>query len=182
MPWFRSYSTDIRTGIDIKYITRWTGLPRFMIIGAWLIIEAIANDSPERGKLIDSNWKAMTLDDLLFEIEIDEEQGKVLIDAFLQRNMLDQDNKGVYNLPKWDEKQFSSDGSSTDRVRKHRAKKKAERQRQVVSTPNPNGLHPPNDKNSDYAKQAEHSGNSEETTEKRFIGVIESDTETESET
>jgi hypothetical protein len=51
MPWFRFYSEAL-SDRKLDWIVQDSGLPRLTVLGAWTALLAMANDSPERGRLL----------------------------------------------------------------------------------------------------------------------------------
>ncbi len=119
-PWFRMYS-EILSDRKVARIAKQLQQPKAVIVGVWVLLLSLASESPERGKLLISEGIPFTTDELLDEIDLGE-VGSVIVDAFVGIGMLSiEDN--IYAISKWDERQPASD-NSTERVRKHRAKKK----------------------------------------------------------
>jgi DnaD/phage-associated family protein len=151
MPWFRVYS-ELLNDKKIKRISRIMQMPRAYVVGAWVTILCLANESPVRGKLMLSDDIPMGEDDLLEELGLDVETTRRLIDSFINLAMLGEDS-GL-TITNWNERQFKSD-NSTARVQKHRAKQ--------------------------AEKLGNVSPFSDETLPKRYRNVIETETETETE-
>lgn len=121
MPWLRLYN-EIRNDAKIKRIARLTGQSKFMLVGVWVTILVLANESPRRGKLLISNDIPMTYDDILDELGIDAETFRIIWDSFIDMEMISA-NEGVYEVANWDKRQFASDNVAA-RMRKSRAKKR----------------------------------------------------------
>jgi regulator of RNase E activity RraB len=124
MPWFRLYS-EILDDKKIKRICRTTGTNRATVIGLWVILLAMANDSSDRGALQISEGIPYELSDIAFEAEIPDDQVDTLMKLFEKYDMLHFDNKAGWSILNWDGRQFKSDNVA-ERVAKHRAKKQAE--------------------------------------------------------
>lgn len=121
MPWLRLYN-EIRNDAKIKRIARLTSQSKFMLVGVWVTILVLANESPRRGKLLISNDIPMTYDDILDELGLDTDIFKVIWDSFINMEMIAV-NEGVYEVSNWDKRQFASDNVAA-RMRKSRAKKR----------------------------------------------------------
>lgn len=120
MPWFRSYS-EILSDRKIIRICRITNQPKVIVVGLWITILALANDSPERGKLLLTKEIPYTTDDIVAESELPKEDVIKLLDAFRGMSMIN--GKKVIEVSNWKKRQFKSDDSS-ERVRKHREQQK----------------------------------------------------------
>jgi len=122
MPWFRVYS-EILDDQKIKRICRVTGESKALIVGVWICLLALANDSGERGRLTISDKIPYSLDDLIDETGLDEDVLKIVIDHFIELDMLTVGNNVAltYEIKNWDGRQFKSDNSS-QRVKDWRAK------------------------------------------------------------
>lgn len=123
-PWFRLWS-DTLADRKLKRAARSLELPKATVLGAWTITLCLANDSPERGKLMVgvSDW--LSAEEIEDELELGAEVGAALLSAFVSLGLLHCHNLG-YEVANWDKRQFRSDGKSTARVRRHREKKAAE--------------------------------------------------------
>lgn len=121
MPWLRLYN-EMRTDAKIKRIARLTGQSRFFLVGVWVNILILANESPERGKLLISSDIPMTLDDILDELGIEADTLQIIWDSFINLGMI-AINEETYEITNWNKRQFASD-DPRERVKKHRAKKK----------------------------------------------------------
>lgn len=128
-PWFRFYSETL-TDRKIDRICRITEQPKVVIIGAWSILMALANDSPIRGILLLTEDMPFTLEELADEMGLPVNMALSILDEFERFDMLHQ-NDGTYYLTNWDKRQFTSD-SSTERVRRHRERKQEEEQEDVA--------------------------------------------------
>lgn len=124
MDWFRVYS-ELRTDPKLRRVARVTGESKLTVVGAWVTLLCLANDSPERGQLLISAGMPFLAEELIAELDLDSERGQRLLDAFLDVNMLTLAEDGTYIITNWSKRQFNSD-NSTGRVRRHRAKKQAE--------------------------------------------------------
>jgi DnaD/phage-associated family protein len=119
MPWFRVYS-DIMTDRKISRICKKTGQSRALVIGLWICLLSLANESPKRGQLFLADDIPYTIDDLEDETGLPTEIVSQLIEEFRSFGMIS--GSGVLRIENWDKRQYKSD-SSTQRVREHRAKK-----------------------------------------------------------
>lgn len=120
-PWFRLYSDVLhdkkitRTSVQVKQ-------PKALVLGLWVTILSLANDSPERGKLLISDGIPLTLDEILYEAGLNGE-GQPIIDEFIKANMLSIED-GTVTVTHWQDRQFASD-HSRERVKQYRERKKA---------------------------------------------------------
>jgi hypothetical protein len=119
-PWFRFYS-EILSDRKLQRIGRATGQPAVTIIGAWSIILAIANDSPERGVLLLDEDRPWLAEDLADEFGLDLATTERLLQEFQDWHMLHTEGVALC-VTNWQQRQFSSD-SSTERVNLHRQRK-----------------------------------------------------------
>ena len=124
MPWFRLYS-EILDDKKIKRICRITSYNKATVIGLWVILLAMANDSSDRGALQISDGIPYDISDIAFESDIPDDQVDTLMKLFEQYDMLDYNNKDGWSIQNWDGRQFKSDNVAV-RVAKHRAKKAQE--------------------------------------------------------
>lgn len=122
-PWFRFYSETL-TDKKIRRVCRDTGACKATVIGVWVVILALASESPERGKLLISADIPLTADDIHDETGIDRANFDALVAAFVAYGMLDTDDD-CWEVCNWEKRQPNSD-NSTARVRKFRAKKQGE--------------------------------------------------------
>lgn len=123
MPWFRVYS-EILDDKKIKRICRATEFNKAVVIGTWICLLSLANESDDRGKLLISENMPYDINDMVCETELPEDDLKKLISLFEKYDMLENVN-GCYEIKNWDGRQFKSDNSS-ERVAKHREKKRNE--------------------------------------------------------
>jgi DnaD/phage-associated family protein len=127
LPWFRFYSEAL-SDRKVARAVRISGQPKAVVMGVWLILLCLANDSPERGKLMlgDDMW--LEEDEIVAETGLDMVTFGKVISAFQQLNMLAV-GRG-YELPNWSKRQYKSDNSSA-RVAAYRERK---RQQQDTET------------------------------------------------
>ena len=112
--WLRLY-TEIRSDRKLRRLSpaqRWL----------WVVILTIAKESPRPGCLLLSEGVPVTVEDLADDAAIPLDEVKSGVEAFMSQKMLGQSGD-VYCLVNWDKRQFVSDGS-TERVQKHRQKKR----------------------------------------------------------
>jgi len=117
--WFRFYSESLRDR-KLERISRVTGQPKALLLGVWVTLLSLANDSPIPGALLLTEDIPLELDDLCLETDLDHDTLAPIIDRFIALQMLSQE-EGVYIVTNWDKRQFKSD-SSRERVRRHRAR------------------------------------------------------------
>lgn len=112
--WFRCY-TEIKRDRKLRRLPvahRWV----------WVVLMALAKESPSEGRLLLSEDLPITVEDIADEAAIDTEEVEQAIERFKEQNMIHEED-GVYVLTNWDDRQFVSD-TSTERVRKYRQRKK----------------------------------------------------------
>lgn len=119
MPWFRLYSEALNDPKITRLCTR-TKLPKYAILGAITSLLCVANQSPVRGKLMMSESEPLTAEEIMAMCGMGEE-GEVIIKSLLELKFLSLDGE-VYQITHWDKRQ--SPGESTERVRRHRERKK----------------------------------------------------------
>jgi DnaD/phage-associated family protein len=121
LPWFRLY-TEILDDKKIKRVCRVTNECKALVVGVWVILLALANDSDERGKLLVSEGNAYTLADLTDETGIQSEVFIDIVNEFKKLGMLEQIDETL-QIINWDSRQYKSDDSK-QRVNKYRDKQK----------------------------------------------------------
>ena len=121
-PWFRFYSESLRDR-KLERVARVTGQPKALLIGVWVTLLSLANDSPIPGALLLTEDIALGLEDFALETGIEPDLLILIIDRFLVLQMLTLES-GVYLVTNWDKRQFKSD-SSVERVRRYRERKAA---------------------------------------------------------
>ena len=167
LSWFRFYG-EARTDMKISRVCVLSKQPKGLVMGAWTILLCLASDSPERGQLLISEDMPVTIEEIIFEIGIDDEAGKALINAFIKVDMLTLEGD-IYGISKWNDRQYSSD-SSTNRVRRFRKRQRQEK-------PETRNRNVPGGEGDDYPKR---SRNDDETF--RNVPVTPPESESESET
>lgn len=110
MQWFRFYSE----ALDDPKVQRLPG----DLFKAWVNLLCLANEADERGTL-------PTLDDIAFRLRLDDQKTADALRGLCRAGLLDGDADDGYSIHAWDKRQPDSD-SSTERVRRHRAKKQQE--------------------------------------------------------
>lgn len=119
-PWFRFYSETLRDR-KIEHLARVTGQSKTLLIGVWVTLLSLANDSPIPGALLLTEDIPLAIGDLAMELGLDVDATGGIIDALLGLRMLTFEN-GVYCVTNWEKRQFKSD-SSQERVRAYRERK-----------------------------------------------------------
>jgi hypothetical protein len=117
-PWFRVYS-EILDDRKIKRICKKTGHSKALVIGIWVSLLALANNSPVRGTLTLSEDMPYTLEDMEDELGLPGEIINQLVDEFAGMGMVN--GKATLKITHWEKRQFKSD-TSTERVREYREK------------------------------------------------------------
>lgn len=116
--WFRFYSEapdDPKFGI----IARETGVDENIAFAGWAKILCRANSSPVRGSLYVTSQRQLCDADISFSLKIDIETCIKLLQAYIQMEMLDIDERGAYRVKNWEKRQFASD-TSRKRTREYR--------------------------------------------------------------
>jgi hypothetical protein len=119
MKWFRVYSETF-SDLKLRKVARQVDLPLVSVIGIWLALLSLASESPDRGKLLIGSCTPVTLDD------INEYAGcnvSETLQHFIAIGIVTQDATGIYAIPSWDKRQYTSD-DSTARVKASRERKK----------------------------------------------------------
>ena len=119
MPWFRIYSGDILYDRKIARVCKKTGQSHALVLGIWITILALANESPNRGELLISEGIPYAIDDLEDLTELPCEVLSQILDEFRSHGMIS--GEIVISVSNWDKRQFKSDNSAA-RVKKHREK------------------------------------------------------------
>lgn len=122
-PWFRVYS-ELLTERKIERIRRTTKLPRVVIRGVWVTLLAMANDSPQRGVLLWAEGVPVTTDELCDDLEMDRAELDALMAEFETLHMIGHQEE-IIECTNFGKRQFKSD-SSADRVKRYRARRKAQ--------------------------------------------------------
>lgn len=120
MPWFRVYSEAIHDR-KLRRVARQTSQPWPLVFGAWVGMLCLANESPQRGRILIGEDMPMEHDEIAEELQLDMSTYRTLWRAFEEAGMVADNGNGV-TICKWEERQFKSD-NSTERVRRHRRKK-----------------------------------------------------------
>lgn len=128
-PWFRLYSADLLSDRKLLRISRVCNLPMATVRGVWLTLLAMANDSPERGCLLISTDIPVTEEEIRCDLGLDPATFEALLSEMETLNMIQRGDCIV--VTKFLERNPSSD-SSTERVRRYRARKRGERQGKAV--------------------------------------------------
>ena len=120
-PWFRLYD-EVLHDRKLTRIAKVTGNSRVLVLGAWVGLLALANDSPERGRLLLAGGVPLTAEDIALEIDIDFDVLNEIMAEMQRLDMLGVEAKAFF-VAQWPGRQFESD-SSTERVRRYREKQK----------------------------------------------------------
>ena len=124
MPWFRVYS-ELLDDKKIKRVMRSTGECKALIVGVWICLLSLANDSDERGHLSISQNIPYTINDLVDETGLTADILQNIIDEFIALDMLEICDETLV-ISNWNDRQFKSD-NSTERCRKLRENKAKEK-------------------------------------------------------
>jgi len=141
MPWFRLYS-DVLSDRKLARICRQVKQPKALVLGVWVTLLALANESPNRGHLLISENMPLTDEEIRAETGLDEPTFNAILDAFCGIGLMERGDESL-KVVKWDKRQFKSD-SSTTRVQRHRERQAQEDsnatetlQEQPCNTPDP---------------------------------------------
>ena len=121
-PWFRFYSETLRDR-KLERIARVTGQPKALIVGVWVTILSLANDSPIPGALLLTEDIPLALGDIAMEADMPDDVVSTIIERFQAMQMMIVEDD-VHIVANWDKRQFKSD-SSIERVRRYRERKAA---------------------------------------------------------
>jgi hypothetical protein len=119
MPWFRVYS-EILNDRKIDRICKRTSQSKALIIGVWICLLALANDSDDRGTLLIAADLPFTPDDLADITKLPIEIVGQLLDEFRSHGMIN--GHTPLKITNWSKRQFKSDDIGA-RVKKHRVKR-----------------------------------------------------------
>ena len=121
-PWFRLYSDQILHERELTLIARATKRPKATLIGTWVILLSLANDSPIPGVLLATEDVPLALDDLRAEMGLDPKTVGVIIEQLIEHGLLSFE-AGRYSITNWSRRVYKSDNSA-ERTREHRARMK----------------------------------------------------------
>lgn len=120
-PWFRFYSSAIGDK-KLSMVARVTGMSFLEVLGALAALLCLANESPERGKLMLTKALPMAIEDIAEALHCNVTVTLQLLQAFQQAEILDLVGQ-TWTVINWDSRQRNGDNSA-ERVRKHRAAKR----------------------------------------------------------
>lgn len=118
MAWFRVYDSiiDDENLMELKPYQKWL----------WIVCLALANRSKIRGRLILKDGQPMSVHLIAQKAGVTAAQAEKTLKRFEELGLLHRDQEtGAWVITNWDKRQFISD-SSTERVRAHRARRRAE--------------------------------------------------------
>ena len=119
MKWFRLYS-EILHDRKLARIARHEQYPLYQLIGVWVSVLCIANEAPDRGKLMLGKTIPMTEEDIAFELGMSVADLQHLFQAFIEYEMVHHDGNH-FCITSWSKRQFKSD-DSYERVKRYREK------------------------------------------------------------
>ena len=119
MKWFRLYG-ELLHDRKIARIARTEQLSKCTVLGAWVGILMLANESPERGYLMLTEGIPLDTEEIGDALGLYDSDLTYLLGAFIACNMLS-DNDGYLSITNWTKRQFKSDDSAA-RVKLHREK------------------------------------------------------------
>lgn len=120
-PWCRLYHETL-SDRKIKLVAIETGQPKPLIMGVWTSLLMLANESPERGRLLSGKGQPLSFPFMADEIGLSETDLQAILNEFMEMGMIHVDDGGVLVITNWEDRQFKSD-NSTERVKRFRAKK-----------------------------------------------------------
>ena len=121
--WFRFYSESLRDR-KIERICNVTKLNKATLLGIWVTLLSLANDSPEPGILLLVDNIPLNVEDFGYEVGMTEQEIAPIIKQFIKMDMVAVDGN-VYYIKNWSKRQFKSD-NSTERVQEYRKRKETE--------------------------------------------------------
>jgi hypothetical protein len=128
-PWFRFYSEALNDP-KIKRVCRVTKLPKAVVMGTWVILLTMANDSPARGRLMVTEDIPYSIDEILDELGVDD---PLIIKALDEIGLIHWNtDDDCLVITAWDNRQFESDNSA-ERTRKYRQRKKEQKLNECVT-------------------------------------------------
>ncbi len=119
MPWFRYYS-ESKQDVKLTKAARLAGVSQMEIVGFWVTLLCIANESPVRGALYVTLHDRYNIDDVTAICNAPIEMVKKVMAAFEALEMITVID-GAWHITNWDKRQFSSD-KSAKRVQEYRKK------------------------------------------------------------
>ena len=124
-PWFRVYSNDLLNDRKLARIARACDVPMATVRGVWLTLLAMANDSPERGRLLICESVPVTENEIREDVGLDAATFDALLCEMERLRMIGRGD--CVTVTRFLDRNPASD-SSTERVRRYREKKKVEAQ------------------------------------------------------
>ena len=118
--WFRVYS-DVLSDRKLRRISRTIRWPRSHVIGAWVSLLALANESPTRGTLLLSHNLPVTENDLVLYTGLEPRQATTLLGHFSEQGMITMSAEQVITITHWDDRQFEDADSSATRQQRYPA-------------------------------------------------------------
>ena len=118
LPWFRFYSETL-SDKKLKLAARRSGAGLMATIGVWASLEALASESPERGRLYAAPGEPMGIDDLIDILQCPAETLEPILSEFERLHMIAWEGP-VLSLVNWAKRQPDSDDSKP-RVARYRA-------------------------------------------------------------
>jgi len=123
--WFRFYSETLRDR-KLERIAHVTERNKAELVGIWVTLLSLANDSPEPGILLLVDSIPLNIGDFSYETGLPEDELEPIIKQFIRMDMLSLDGS-TYYIKNWDKRQFKSD-NVTERVQRHRERLAMEQQ------------------------------------------------------
>jgi len=119
MKWFRLYSEMLHDR-KLARVSRREQIPKTTLLGIWVSLLCIANDSPIRGTLMIGEDLPMTMPEIADELEISESDLSNIWNTLIAVGMIEFHDE-CFCIASWDKRQFKSD-SSNERVKRYREK------------------------------------------------------------
>jgi|GEM_PF-2090142 len=124
LPWFRLYS-EVLSDRKINRVCKLSRQPKATVLGVWVTLLALANDSPHRGELFVTDDMPVTLEEIADETGLDDSVFTAIFDALCEIGVVECGrDDDIISIPNWDKRQFKSD-ASTKRVKRYRERRVA---------------------------------------------------------
>lgn len=118
-PWFRVY-TELLSDRKIARAAARAGISKCEMIGAWIGLLCLANESPVRGSLYVTLHERFSNADVTTELALHETTWEKVRFELTNMGMIEEID-GAICIKNWNKRQYISD-NSTERVQKHREK------------------------------------------------------------
>ena len=138
-PWYRAYSADLLNEGKLARIAYDAGRTYAEVVGAWMLVLSMANESPWRGRLLVSAAVLASEWDVTRSWGLPPDTATAIFNAFINPDwdMLGTID-GVITVLHWDDRQPSSDGTGQSRKENWRKNKTGKNQSQPSPANVPN--------------------------------------------